>query len=94
MSRNFYPLGRRPKQSGVVMFVALILLLILSLLGVTLGTYEWTWGSEADAGSFTLEIGTTTPLPATLPLFAGGIGVMGLLARRKKRKNITALAAA
>ena len=35
MSRNFYPLGRRPKQSGVVMFVALILLLILSLLGVT-----------------------------------------------------------
>src|ERR1700691_3534222 len=35
MSRNFYPLGRRPKQSGVPLFVALILLLILSLLGVT-----------------------------------------------------------
>jgi type IV pilus assembly protein PilX len=35
MSRHFYPLRNRPKQSGVVMFVALILLLILSLLGVT-----------------------------------------------------------
>jgi type IV pilus assembly protein PilX len=35
MSRHFYPLRSRPKQSGVVMFVALILLLILSLLGVT-----------------------------------------------------------
>jgi len=27
-----------------------------------------------------------TPLPATLPLFASGLGVMGLLARRRKRK--------
>jgi hypothetical protein len=35
-----------------------------------------------------------TPLPAALPLFAGGLGVMGLLARRRKRKNTAALAAA
>jgi hypothetical protein len=28
----------------------------------------------------------TTPLPAALPLFAGGLGVIGLLARRRKRK--------
>ena len=28
-----------------------------------------------------------TPLPAALPLFAGGLGVIGLLARRKKRKR-------
>jgi hypothetical protein len=28
----------------------------------------------------------TTPLPAALPLFAGGLGVLGLLSRRKKRK--------
>jgi hypothetical protein len=33
-----------------------------------------------------------TPLPAALPLFAGGLGVMGLLGRRKKRKAL-ALAA-
>jgi len=40
-------------------------------------------------------VGTgATPLPATLPLFASGLGVIGLLARRRKQKNATALAAA
>jgi hypothetical protein len=36
---------------------------------------------------------TATPLPAALPLFAGGLGVMSLLARRRKRKNAAAIAA-
>jgi len=31
-----------------------------------------------------------TPLPAALPLFAGGIGLIGLLARRRKRKALAA----
>jgi type IV pilus assembly protein PilX len=35
MRNHRFPLGKQSKQSGVVMFVALILLLILSLLGVT-----------------------------------------------------------
>jgi hypothetical protein len=35
-----------------------------------------------------------TPLPAALPLFATGLGVAGLLARRRKRKNGAAIAAA
>jgi hypothetical protein len=30
---------------------------------------------------------SATPLPAALPLFASGLGVMGFLARRRKRKN-------
>jgi hypothetical protein len=34
-----------------------------------------------------------TPLPAALPLFAGGLGVIGLLARRRKRKATAVLAA-
>ena len=28
-----------------------------------------------------------TPLPAALPLFAGGLAAIGLLARRRKRKQ-------
>jgi len=42
------------------------------------------------AGTFTLLSGGndlgTTPLPATLPMFLGGAGVVGLVARRRKRK--------
>jgi hypothetical protein len=34
-----------------------------------------------------------TPLPGALPLFAGGLGVMGFLARRRKRKSATLAAA-
>ena len=36
----------------------------------------------------------TTPIPATLPLFAGGLGFIGYLTGRKKRKAGQALAAA
>jgi hypothetical protein len=34
----------------------------------------------------------TTPLPAALPLFAGGLGMIGLLARRRKQKAATTAA--
>jgi len=60
-------------------------------LGVTPGTYVWTWGTGADQ-SFKLEIGTT-PLPAALPLFATGLGAMGLFGWRRKRKASAAIAA-
>jgi hypothetical protein len=36
---------------------------------------------------------TATPLPATLPLFATGLGAMGLLGWRRRRKNTPAIAA-
>jgi hypothetical protein len=36
----------------------------------------------------------TTPLPAALPLFAGGLGVIGVFARRRKRKTSAAFATA
>ena len=39
-----------------------------------------------EAFTATFEVGTATPLPAALPLFAGGIGLIGLLARRRKQK--------
>jgi hypothetical protein len=37
---------------------------------------------------------SVTPLPAALPLFATGIGAMGLLGWRRKRKNAGVIAAA
>lgn len=37
--------------------------------------------------------GAPTPLPAALPLFASGLGVMGFLARRRKRKAVALVAA-
>jgi hypothetical protein len=43
--------------------------------------------------STTAPIGGT-PLPAALPLFASGLGALGLLRWRKKRKNAAAIAAA
>jgi hypothetical protein len=36
---------------------------------------------------------SATPLPATLPLFAGGLGMLGLLGRRRKQKALGNLAA-
>ena len=61
------------------------------------------WGTEG--ALFTLPAATSTtidyavftvantPLPAALPLFASGLGALGLLGWRRKRKNAAAIAA-
>jgi hypothetical protein len=36
------------------------------------------------------EAPSTTPLPAALPLFAGGAGLIGLFSRRRRRRSVTA----
>ena len=41
---------------------------------------------------FSISETATTPLPATLPLFAGGLGFVGYLTRRKKRAQAVAAA--
>lgn len=41
-------------------------------------------------GSFLVRDYDATPLPAALPLFAGGLGVIGLLALRRKKRIIYA----
>jgi hypothetical protein len=50
------------------------------------GTYVWTWGTAPDQ-SFTLDI---VPVPGALPLFAGGLGALGLLGWRRRRKAAAA----
>jgi hypothetical protein len=57
----------------------------LTSLGVTPGIYVWTWGPAANQ-SFTLDIINPIPIPAALPLFATGLGALGLLAWRRKKK--------
>ncbi|MBV9007844.1 MAG: PEP-CTERM sorting domain-containing protein [Verrucomicrobia bacterium] len=50
-------------------------------LGVTPGTYEWTWGIGANQ-NFTLQIGTVVPEPATWSLLAVGVFLCVFLRRR------------
>jgi len=42
--------------------------------------------TESRAGNQIIASVSQTPLPAALPLFAGGFGVIGLIAGRRKRK--------
>jgi hypothetical protein len=55
-------------------------------LDLTPGTYQWTWGSGADADSFTLQIGAAAdvPEPTSLLLLTTGIFALGVVFQRKR----------
>jgi len=56
------------------------------------GSYSFSIdGGHPEGGNarYDIRITATTPLPATLPLFATGLGALGLLGWRRKRKNAT-----
>jgi hypothetical protein len=54
-------------------------------LGVTPGTFVWTWGSGANAGSFTLHAGAAAvPEPATLGLMVLGLLGAGFAGRKRR----------
>jgi len=66
----------------------------LAALGLIPGEYTWRWGNGADQ-TFTVCVGDVTcaapsaiPLPATLPLLGTGLGALGLLGWRRKRRAV------
>jgi hypothetical protein len=56
--------------------------------------WEGAGGEVGDTITVDFSVGdpVATPLPPTLPLFASGLGALGLLGWRRKRKNADALA--
>lgn len=57
-------------------------------LGVTPGTYTWTWGSGVDADSFVLNIEApvAVPEPASLSIF--GLALLSLVALRHRHRKV------
>ncbi|MGH7044737.1 MAG: PEP-CTERM sorting domain-containing protein [Acetobacteraceae bacterium] len=53
-------------------------------LGVTPGTYTWTWGGAPD-GSFTLKIGV--PEPGSLAILGGSILLLGAVLRGRRNRS-------
>jgi len=55
-----------------------------SSLGVTPGTYVWTWGTGPDADSYTLNVGSVSvPEPSATVLC--GLAAVGMIRRRSSR---------
>ena len=94
---NIYLAGNSPFSPGDIVAGTLNLQLLATYSFAAVGTSgDVFWGLDSAhpplVGTWEIVGSATTPLPAALPLFATGVGALGLLGRRRKRK--AALAAA
>jgi hypothetical protein len=77
--------------SGVNVIAGDSYILQVTPLSLTNDTWAvWNTNSNITAGAF--DIIHTTPLPAAFPLFATGLGALGLFGWRRKRKSSVAFA--
>jgi MYXO-CTERM domain-containing protein len=58
----------------------------IAALGLTPGTYTYTWGTGATADSLTVVIGSV-PEPSSLAMAATAVGMLGVLALHRRRRN-------
>ena len=80
-------------QGGIALLLVNGATFYLSADGNPGGSGEGTGGYYGAEGAPTIDL-LATPLPAALPMFAGGLGFVGYLAKRRKKKATSALATA
>lgn len=56
-------------------------------MGINPGTYAWTWGSGADADSFTMVIGGSTAVPEPSGVVTLGAGALAFACRVRRRRT-------
>jgi hypothetical protein len=79
----YVPLGY--KSGGLLSDTAIFDNTTIAKLGLTPGTYTWTWGSGADADSFVVDV-ASVPEPATWAMMILGFAGIGFMAYRRKSK--------
>jgi hypothetical protein len=80
-------------QGGIALLLVNGATFYLSADGNPGGSGEGTGGYYGAEGAATIDL-LATPLPAALPMFAGGLGFLGYLAKRRKKKATSAVVAA
>lgn len=65
----------------------------LAGLGLTQGTYVWSWGSGQNADTVTINIGSAgaVPEPSTWAMLLAGFGIIGGVMRRARASTVKAI---